>query len=144
MRIKRRAHVTWEGPAATGTGHMSGRSGAFDVPYSVRSRTEDTANTNPEELIGAANAGCYAMSLANLLDEAGHPPQSVDTDAEVTMEQQDGRFSITSIALSTRVRAQGVDEQTVRELAERAKATCTVSRALAGTTITVEARLEPR
>ena len=121
---------------------MAVRSGAFDGPFSLHSRTEDAPETNPEELIGAAHAGCFTMSLSNLLTEAGHPPEHLETDAAVTLEGgEGGGFSITTIALRTRGRVPGIDEEAFRRLAERAKETCPVSRALAGTQIAVDAQL---
>jgi osmotically inducible protein OsmC len=141
MRIKRRAKARWEGTVPNGGGTMSGRSGALDVPFSLRSRVEDTPQTNPEELIGAAHAGCFSMSLANLIEEAGHAPGHVETTAEVVLAEQDGGFSITEITLHASGTAEGVDEAEFVRLAEQAKATCPVSRALAGVEIRVEATL---
>ncbi len=90
-----------------------------------RARIEETPSTKPEELIGAAHAGCFTMSLASLLGEEGHPPDDLSTTAKVRLEQrEDGGFSITSIALATTGRVDGVDEARFAELAERAKATC--------------------
>jgi len=97
--------------------------------------------TNPEELIGAGHAGCFTMSLANLLEEAGHPPDDLQTTAKVRLEQLEAGFSITRIELQTVGRVSGVDAQRFAELADQAKATCPVSRALAGTEITLEASL---
>ena len=143
MRIKRRATARWEGTVPQGAGSMRGTSGALDVPFSLRSRVEDTAQTNPEELIGAAHAGCFSMSLANLLEEAGHAPAHVETTAEVILASPDGgSFSITQITLHARGSAEGVDEAAFGRLAEQAKATCPVSRALAGVEIVLDAALE--
>ena len=97
--------------------------------------------TNPEELIGGAEAGCFTMSLANLLGEAGHPPADLQTTAEVRLEQLESGFSITRIRLVTVGDVPGIDEVTFAGLAEQAKATCPVSRALAGTEIVLEAKL---
>jgi osmotically inducible protein OsmC len=98
--------------------------------------------TNPEELIAAAEAGCFTMSLANSLSEAGHPPNELRTTARVRLEQLEQGFTITRIELSTVGDVPGVDEQTFAALAAEAEATCPVSRALAGTEIAVEARLQ--
>jgi lipoyl-dependent peroxiredoxin len=125
-----------------GGGRIGVGSGAYEGPFTLRARIEETPSTNPEELIGAAHAGCFTMSLASLLGEEGHPPDDLSTTAKVRLEQrEDGGFSITSIALATTGRVDGVDEARFAELAERAKATCPVSRALAGTEITLSARL---
>jgi osmotically inducible protein OsmC len=97
--------------------------------------------TNPEELIGAAEAGCFTMSLANVLSEAGHPPDDLRTTAHVRLEQVDGRFSITRIELETVGQVEGVSAERFAELAAEAKSTCPISRALAGTEITVDAKL---
>jgi len=141
MRIKRRASARWEGTVAQGTGRMSGGSGALDMPFSLRSRVEDTPQTNPEELIGAAHAGCFSMALSNLIEEAGHVPGHIETAAEVILAQREGGFSITEITLRVRGAAEGVDEAEFGRLAEQAKATCTVSRALAGVDIKLDAAL---
>jgi osmotically inducible protein OsmC len=94
-----------------------------------------------EELIGAAHAGCFAMSLANLLTESGHPPADLQTTAKVRLEQLDTGFAITSIALRAVGDVPGVDADAFAALAQQAKDTCPVSRALAGTEITLEAKL---
>ena len=142
MNIKRRATARWEGTVPEGGGTLRGRSGALDVPFSVRSRVEDTPQSNPEELIGAAHAGCFSMSLANLIEEAGHAPGHVETTAEVVLAEQKGGFSITRITLHARGAADGVDEAEFVRLAEQAKATCPVSRALAGVEIVLDAALD--
>lgn len=141
MKIKRRATARWEGTVPRGSGQMGGGSGALDVPFSLRSRVEDTPQTNPEELLGAAHAGCFSMSLANLIEEAGHDPGHVETTAEVILEQGEGGFSIPRITLHARGTTEGLDEAEFVRLAERAKATCPVSRALAGVEIELDAAL---
>ena len=99
-----------------------------------------STSTNPEELIGAAEAGCFTMSLANLLTEAGHPAGELRTTADVTLAQTGGGFDITRIALRTEGEVPGIDDDVFADLAMQAK-NCTVSRALAGTEITLEAHL---
>jgi lipoyl-dependent peroxiredoxin len=117
-------------------------SGAYEGPFTLRARVEDVErSTNPEELIGAAHAGCFTMSLANLLSESGHPPADLQTAARVRLEQLDTGFAITQIELQTTGEVPGVDAATFKELAQQAKDTCPVSRALAGTDITLEVRL---
>jgi len=127
---------------AEGGGRIGVGSGVYEGPFTLRARTEEgVRSTNPEELIGAANAGCFTMSLANLLSEEGHPPEDLQTTAHVVLEQLDTGFTITRIELSTRGRVAGVDAAEFARLAEQAKATCPVSRALAGTQITLDAQL---
>ena len=116
-------------------------SGAFEGPYSLRTRVEEVERaTNPEELIAAAEAGCFTMSLANLLGDIGHPARDLHTTAKVTLEQVPTGFDITRIALSTRADVPGLEAATFERIAQEAK-NCTVSRALAGTEITLEAKL---
>ena len=125
-----------------GGGRLGLGSGAFEGPFTLKARVEEGVPTaNPEELIGAANAGCFTMSLADLLSEAGHPPAELRTTAHVRLEQRPEGFRITRITLSTEGEVPGVDDARFQELAERAKTTCPVSLALAGTEIAVEARL---
>jgi len=126
-----------------GGGRIALGSGAFEGVFTLRNRVEDEVKgTNPEELIAAAEAGCFTMSLANLLEEAGSPPTDLQTTARVRLEQKEEGFRITRIAISTVGSVPGFDPQRFAELAEQAKATCPVSLALAGTEIVVEARLQ--
>jgi lipoyl-dependent peroxiredoxin len=142
IRVVRSSEASWQGTVPDGGGRIALGSGAFEGPFTLRARVEDVERaTNPEELIGAAEAGCYTMSLANLLGEAGHPPDDLRTTARVRLEQLETGFSITRIDLETIGEVPGVDEATFKHLAEEAKATCPVSRALAGTKINLEARL---
>ncbi len=142
IRLVRSSKASWQGTVPDGGGRIALGSGAFEGPFTLKARVEDVEKaTNPEELIGAAEAGCYTMSLANLLSDAGHPPADLRTTAKVTLAQLDAGFSITKIELTTIGELSGVDQSRFAELAEQAKATCPVSRALAGTEITVEATL---
>jgi osmotically inducible protein OsmC len=142
IRIVRSALASWEGTTEEGGGRIALGSGAFEGPYTLRSRVEEDPATNPEELIGAGHAGCYTMSLASLLGDAGHPARTLETRARVQLEPVDGgRWAITRVALETEGDVPGVDQETFARLAEQAKSTCPVSRALAGTEITLEARL---
>ena len=126
---------------ADGSGRITLGSGAFDGPYSLRARVEDGERAaNPEELLGAAEAACYTMSLANLLGEAGHPARDLRTTARVTLAQDEAGFSVTSIELRTAGDVPGIDPAAFAELAAQAK-DCTISRALTGTQITVEASI---
>jgi osmotically inducible protein OsmC len=142
VRVTRSAEVSWQGTVPDGGGTIAVASGAFEGPFTLRARVEDVQrSTNPEELIAAAEAGCYTMSLADLLSNAGHPPRDLRTTARVRLEQLEPGFRITRIALKTVGDVPGVDAETFATLAEQAKATCPVSLALAGTEITLEASL---
>jgi osmotically inducible protein OsmC len=142
VRVTRTAHASWQGDLTDGGGRIGVGSGAYEGPFTLRARVEDVErSTNPEELIGAAHAGCFTMSLANLLSESGHRSANLQTTARVRLEQLDTGFSITRIELRTQGDVPGVDADTFAKLAQQAKDTCPVSRALAGTEITVEARL---
>jgi osmotically inducible protein OsmC len=142
IRVVRSSAASWQGTVPDGGGRIALGSGAFEGPFTLKARIEDVEKaTNPEELIGAAEAGCYTMSLASLLSEQGHPPDDLRTTAKVTLQQQDTGFSITRIELTTEGEVPGVDQARFADLAQQAKATCPVSRALAGTEITLEARL---
>ena len=116
-------------------------SGAFEGKYSYASRFEDASGTNPEELIGAAHAGCFSMALSSGLTRAGFSPQSIKTTARVTIERVDNANQITGIELSTEARVPGIDAQQFQQQAENAKSTCPVSRALASVAIKLSARL---
>jgi lipoyl-dependent peroxiredoxin len=142
VRVTRTAKASWQGDLADGGGRIGVGSGAYEGPFTLRARVGDVErSTNPEELIGAAHAGCFTMSLANLLTESGHPPADLQTSAKVRLEQLETGFAITSIALQTVGEVPGVDAEQFASLAQKAKDTCPVSRALAGTEITLEARL---
>ena len=142
VRVTRTAQASWQGDLGEGGGRIGLGSGVYEGPFTLRARVEDVENsTNPEELIGAAEAGCFTMSLANLLSEAGHPPADLRTTARVRLEQLETGFAITNIALETEGQVPGVDAETFARLAQQAKDTCPVSRALVGTEITLEARL---
>jgi osmotically inducible protein OsmC len=142
IRVTRSADASWQGTVPDGGGRIALGSGAFEGPFTLKARVEDVERaTNPEELIGAAEAGCFTMSLANLLGEAGHPATDLRTTAKVRLEQLETGFTITQIALETVGEVPGIDDAQFEALAEQAKATCPVSRALAGTDVTVQARL---
>ena len=134
--------AVWEGTVKEGKGRMKLGSGAYEGPYSFSSRFENGAGTNPEELIGAAEAGCFSMALSNNLTKAGHPPKRIDTTAKVNLGQVDAGFKITSIDLDTEAEVPGIDQAKFNELAEQTKKTCPVSVALAGTEIKLNARLK--
>ena len=126
----RKAHAEWNGAIDSGDGRMEFGSGAFEGPYSFKSRMQDGTGTNPEELIGAAHAGCFSMALSLILGEGGHPPDSISTDAAVKFEQQGEGWAITGIELTTVGKVPGIDEDGFRQAAEAAKENCPVSVAL--------------
>jgi osmotically inducible protein OsmC len=138
----RSAEAEWKGNLAEGTGTVRTGSGALDGAYSFKSRFEEGAGTNPEELIGAAHAGCFSMALSHQLAQEGHEPESVRTTARVHLEKVDGQMAISRIDLVTRGRVPGIDADTFREHAERAKSGCIVSRALGAVDMTLDATLE--
>ncbi len=140
IRVTRRAQVSWQGTVPEGGGRIGLGSGAYEGPFTLKARVQDVErSTNPEELIAAASAGCFTMSLADLLSEAGHPPEDLQTKAQIRLEQTDAGFRITRIELRTAGRVPGVDAERFAELAHQAEATCPVSLALAGTEIRLEA-----
>ena len=135
------AGAEWRGGLQDGKGTMKLGSGAFEGPYSFRSRFSDGAGTNPEELIAAAHAGCFSMALAAGLEKSGYSPKRVHTTAKASLEKKDSGYSIGRIELDTEAEVPGIDESTFRQQAEAAKRDCPVSRALAGTNISLTARL---
>jgi osmotically inducible protein OsmC len=135
------AHARWEGTIKEGKGSLDFGNGAFKSPYSYRSRFEDGAGTNPEELLGAAHASCFAMALSLALSMAGFAPAYVDATAHVTLVPHDGGFKITKSHIVCEAKVEGIDPATFAQHAERAKASCPVSQALAGTEITLAATL---
>ena len=137
----RTGSAVWEGTLKDGKGTMKLGSGAFEGPFSFLSRFENGKGTNPEELIGAAEAGCFSMALSFNLERAGHPAKSVSTTATVKLEPGEGGFKITSIDLKTEADVPGIDELKFREQAELTKKNCPVSVALAGTQINLDAKL---
>jgi len=137
----RTATAHWDGTITEGKGTMAFGSGAYEGGYSFRTRMEEEPGTNPEELIGAAHAGCFSMALSLELGERGTPPESIDTDAKVHFAKQDDGWGITRIDLSTRARVPGLDDAAFQQAAQAAKEGCPVSRALAATEITLDARL---
>ena len=131
----RNADAEWSGGLMTGSGHMKLGSGAFDGPFSFKTRMEEGVGTNPEELIGAAHAGCFSMQFSAMLEHAGFPPDKIHTAAKVYFGPDGGGFSITKIELTTEGTVPGIDDAKFQELAAGAKANCPVSKALAGTEI---------
>ena len=137
----RHAEATWNGDLKNGNGTMSMESGSYEGSYSFASRFKDGEGTNPDELLGAAHAGCFSMALSLELSEAGYDPQSIDTHAEVTFEVTDDGPAITGIKLITKADVPDIDNDTFQQFAEGAKEGCPVSKALTGTDITLDATL---
>ncbi|WJN59544.1 Peroxiredoxin OsmC [Pseudomonas sp. SO81] len=131
MTIKKRASAHWQGGIKDGKGRISTQSGALkDQPYGFNTRFEDQPGTNPEELIGAAHAGCFSMALSKELEERGMLAESIDTQAEVWLEKEDGGFRISAVHLSLRARIPGADRDKFEEAVEKAKTGCPVSKLL--------------
>jgi lipoyl-dependent peroxiredoxin len=137
----RSAYAQWEGTLQEGKGSVKFGSGAFEGGYSFSSRFEEAPLTNPEELLGAAHASCFSMSLGAALGRAGHPATRINTEAKVHLTKQESGFSITRIDLETEGDVQGIDEETFQQFAQNAKTGCIVSRALAAVEITLTAKL---
>jgi osmotically inducible protein OsmC len=145
-RVQRDSEVTWEGNVARGSGSISGGTGAFEnLPYSLATRIEkQDGKTSPEELLAAAHAACYAMSLAGELAGAGFAPDHLDVRAVVTLDQvEDGSHRIVASELLARARVTGIDEAALQEAADAANKGCTFSALIeASAKVTVNAELE--
>ena len=138
---QRNAEATWEGDLKSGKGSVKLGSGAFEGSYSFGSRFEGAPETNPEELIGAAHAGCFSMALSMMLAQAGFTPKRVHTVARVSIDKVAEGFKITKIQLETEASVPGMDEKAFLEHANKAKTGCPVSQALAATPIELKAKL---
>lgn len=131
----------WQGGLRDGKGALSTKSGALnEYPYGFASRFEGKPGSNPEELIGAAHAGCFTMALSLILSEAGFTATEMNTKAEITLEKQGDGFAITKSHLTLRARIAGIDEAKFRELAGKAEQGCPVSKVLKAD-ITLDAAL---
>lgn len=129
--MKKTASAVWQGGLKDGKGTLSTESGALkDNPYGFNTRFEGAPGTNPEELIGAAHAGCFSMALSMMLGEAGLTAERIETRAEVTLDKQSDGFAITAVHLVLRARVPGADAQTFEQIAHKAKAGCPVSKVL--------------
>jgi lipoyl-dependent peroxiredoxin len=137
----RTSEAKWEGNLIKGKGKMKLGSGAFEGSYSFGSRFENAPGTNPEELIGAAHAGCFSMALSMILDKAGYKVEQINTVARVHIDKVGEGFKITTIELETEGKVPGIDERTFGEKAEAAKKGCPVSMALTGVDIRLRASL---
>jgi lipoyl-dependent peroxiredoxin len=142
MKMNRKASAIWNGSLKEGKGSISTDSGVLqDTQYSFSTRFEDGKGTNPEELIAAAHAGCFSMALSGQLTTAGHPPDSIHTTANLTMEKTDAGFTVTKIHLDVTAKVPGIDEAGFTTAANNAKAGCPISRLL-NAEITMTATLE--
>ena len=133
------AKAKWEGSLKDGNGEMSFT--GFKGPFTFASRFEDGPETNPEELVGAANAGCFSMFLSALLGKEEIVPKRIETNATVTLGTVDGGPKITSIVLDCEAEIPGISEEKFQELAKAAKANCPISQLFAGTDISLNAKL---
>ena len=137
----RNADAVWEGSLKEGSGKMKFGSGAFEGAFTWSSRFENGKGTNPEELLGAAHAGCFSMSLSSNLGKAGFTPEHIHTQAQVTLESVEGKTRITRIQLETEAKVLGISNDQFQQIAEVAKMGCPVSVALANVPITLVAHL---
>jgi osmotically inducible protein OsmC len=141
--MDRKAEARWTGDLKTGRGTVRLGSGAFEGAYSFMSRFENGPGTNPEELLGAAHAGCFSMALSLALSMAGHAVTSVATTATVHLDKVGAGFAITRIDLATRGVVPGVSAAEFQRLAEETKINCILSRALAAVPMELDAQLSP-
>ena len=135
------AEAVWKGSLMEGEGHLKTQSGKLDTDYAWKSRAEDGPGTNPEELIGAAHAGCYSMALSHMLADAGHAPERLHTVAHVTFDKVGDGYGITGIKLVLDAKVPGMDAAEFKKHAEKAKEGCPVSKALKAVPIELEATL---
>jgi len=140
--MKKTASAVWQGDLKSGKGTISTQSGALaQQPYGFNTRFGDQPGTNPEELLGAAHAGCFSMALSNILGEAGLKADRIDTSAEVTLDKSDDGFTITAVHLTVVASIPGADAKAFEEAAGKAKAGCPVSKVL-NARITMDASLQ--
>ncbi|APU32603.1 OsmC family peroxiredoxin [Ectopseudomonas alcaliphila JAB1] len=140
--MKKTASAHWQGGIKDGKGTISTESGVLkDSPYGFNTRFEDKPGTNPEELIGAAHAGCFSMALSKELGDAGMTAESIDTKAQVTLEKVEGGFEISAVHLTLRAKIPGAERTAFEKAVEAAKTGCPVSKVL-NATITLEGILE--
>ena len=137
----RKAEAVWKGNLKDGSGRMKLGSGAFESAYSFSSRFEEGTGTNPEELIGAAHAGCFSMALSEELGKAGYTPEGIHTTATVTLGKVNDKTRITTIHLKVSARVSDISTEKFHTLAESTKTECPVSAALTGVEITLDANL---
>lgn len=136
----RTAKAVWKDTLQKGAGALELGSGSFKGKYTYASRFEDGSGTNPDELVGAANAACFSMAFSLMLEQAGYTPKAINTEASVTLDA--GQLAITTIELRTIAEVPDIDESKFQEIAEQAKKGCPVSKALAGVAISLDATLK--
>ncbi len=140
--MKKTASAHWQGDFKKGKGTVSTESGALkENPYGFNTRFEDSAGTNPEELIGAAHASCFSMAFSLLLGEENFTADSIDTKATVTLEKQDDGFAVTAVHLEMHARIADIDQAKFEEIADKAKNGCPISKLL-NADITLDASLQ--
>ncbi|HET9679997.1 MAG TPA: OsmC family protein [Gammaproteobacteria bacterium] len=140
--MQRKASATWQGGLKDGKGTISADSGVLsNTPYSFSTRFEQGKGTNPEELIAAAHAGCFSMAFSLILGESDITPERIDTTATVSIEPDDGGFSITKVHLDLKAKIPGIDQAAFDKATNAAKAGCPVSKVL-NAEITLDAKLE--
>ena len=137
----RTSEAVWDGTLKEGKGKMKVGNGFYEGPYTWSSRFENGAGTNPEELLGAAHAGCFSMALSSNLGKAGFTPGHIHTRAQVTIELVNGANRITKIALDTEASVPGIENKKFQEIAEAVKQSCPVSVALSSVPMTLTAKL---
>jgi lipoyl-dependent peroxiredoxin len=141
MKVTKTASAQWQGGLKDGKGTISTESGALSAqPYGFNTRFEGVRGTNPEELLGAAHAGCFTMALSLMLGEAGFKADQLDTQAKVTLEQVDGGFAITAVHLTLKGKVPSIDAATFQSIADKAKAGCPLSKVIRAP-ITLDASL---
>ena len=139
----RKASAEWKGDLKSGKGTLNTETKVLNnTSYDFSSRFETGSTTNPEELVGAAHAGCYSMALANSLSKDGFKVNSIITDAKVHLEKTDAGFTITKIELDTVGEVEGIDNEKFQKYAEQTKTSCPVSRALTGPMIVLTSKLK--
>ena len=140
--MKKTASAHWQGGIKDGKGSISTQSGALeDNPYGFNTRFEDKPGTNPEELLAAAHAGCFAMQLSHFLAENGTPADELKARSVVSVEQAAGGFEVRSSAITLEGKVPGIDDSTFQELATKAKENCPISKALGAIEVTLDAKL---
>lgn len=138
--MQRKASVIWQGPLKTGGGTLATQSGALQARYGFKDRFGEGQGTNPEELVAAAHAGCFSMALSGILEKAGIVPEKIDTSATVSLDRQDGSWTVTGIHLDVKAKVPREEESAFQAAAEQAKNDCPISRALRAP-VTLEARV---
>jgi lipoyl-dependent peroxiredoxin len=138
---KRKAKAVWKGTLAEGSGQVESETGAISGAYTFSSRFEEGKGTNPEEMIAAAHAACFAMALSGNLTKAGHPPDRVAVEGTISLEKVEGGFKISGSHLSCEAEVSGIAEEDFQEQVQAAKVGCPVSQALGAIEVTVDAKL---